>query len=255
MPTLINIQRAFSEVILCTTVPNGPMLVYHHNYRANFRSALALEFPVIETLVGKHCFTALAQQYQTQHPSRSGDLHHIGEQFSSFLAQEYQHSPYAYFADVAVLEWAWQECLIAPDTLAVDPTALTACASERLPKVRLQLQPSLRLVNLKWPVVTIWETNRSDSSPTGLIELALGAEWALIYRTLGGAALRRCSAAEHAFLIALKAQAELESAVADAYAIDAAFHLGRLLEELFRDALITEVYAGVSPLGSGAKNT
>src|SRR5215471_7687938 len=52
--------------------------IYRNNLHAGFTKTLALEFPVIQRLIGPGCFSQLALEFLGYHPSRSGDLHHVG---------------------------------------------------------------------------------------------------------------------------------------------------------------------------------
>src|SRR5262245_36975265 len=63
--------------------------IYQNNLREGFIKALAQSFPVIERLGGTDYFRQLALEFLAAHPSRSGDLHHIGAPFASFLAQKF----------------------------------------------------------------------------------------------------------------------------------------------------------------------
>src|SRR5579864_5012849 len=51
--------------------------IYRNNLHEGFRKTLALEFPVIERLVGEDYFRQLALSFLAEHPSRFGDLHCI----------------------------------------------------------------------------------------------------------------------------------------------------------------------------------
>ena len=59
--------------------------IYRNNLRVGFQRTLAVEFPVIERLVGSDYFAQLAFDFLQKFPSRSGDQHHVGAPFASFL--------------------------------------------------------------------------------------------------------------------------------------------------------------------------
>ena len=54
----------------------------------------------------------------------SGDLHHVGAPFAAFLREQFADTGYLYLADVAALEWAYQECLVAEEFNPLDPVTL-----------------------------------------------------------------------------------------------------------------------------------
>ena len=109
--------------------------IYRSNLREGFAKTLALEFPVIERLVGCDYWRQLAREFQADHPSRSGNLHHIGAPFAAFLRQRFGATQYAYLADVAELEWAYQEAMVAADAPPLDVSALQSIAPEHYPQL------------------------------------------------------------------------------------------------------------------------
>src|SRR5262249_12480482 len=57
------------------------LAIYRNNLHEGFINALALEFPVVQRLVGDDYFRQLAREFLHAHPSRAGDLHPIGAPF------------------------------------------------------------------------------------------------------------------------------------------------------------------------------
>ena len=128
--------------------------IYRNNLEAGFANTLALEFPVIQRLVGEDYFRQLALSFLARHPSRSGDLHHIGAPFADFLRAQYAATCYRYFADVAALEWALQECLVAENDETLEPSVLQAvpphaCSNPHSPSCASGKRTSLALPRRK----------------------------------------------------------------------------------------------------------
>ncbi|MBV9724476.1 MAG: putative DNA-binding domain-containing protein, partial [Gammaproteobacteria bacterium] len=174
--------------------------IYRNNLQEGFAKTLALEFPVMQRLVGEDYFRQLALSFLAHHPSRSGDLHHVGAPFAGFLREQFADTPYRYFADVAALEWALQECLVAEDDAAIDPHALQTVPPRAYPRLRLALRRAARLLESPFPIVRIWEANQPEAEPVGTIDLAAGPEFALAHRIAGSARISRLSAGEFALL-------------------------------------------------------
>jgi len=63
--------------------------IYRNNLEEGFAKTLALEFPVMQRLVGEDYFRQLALSFLAGHPSRSGDLHQVGAPFASFLREQF----------------------------------------------------------------------------------------------------------------------------------------------------------------------
>ena len=82
---------------------------------------LEATFPVLVRLAGTDWFRQTGRAYLRRHPSRAGNIHYIGERFAQFLDDELTDTDHDYFADVARLEWAYQEVLVAAESATLDP--------------------------------------------------------------------------------------------------------------------------------------
>ncbi len=157
--------------------------IYQNNLREGFIKALGLGFPVIERLGGTDYFRQLAVQFLQAHPSRSGNLHHIGRPFAPFLKQKFAGTQYAYFADVAALEWAHQEAQIAPDADALAAAAFASIAPEDYERLTFEFQPACHFVQSRYPIVKIWRANQPETQSDEVIDLGSGGDNVLVRRT------------------------------------------------------------------------
>lgn len=207
--------------------------IYRNNLEEGFAKTLALEFPVMQRLVGEEYFRQLALNFLAHHPSRSGDLHHVGAPFAGFLREQFAATSYGYFTDVAALEWAMQECLVDEDDEALDPRALQTVPPRAYPRLRLALRRAARLLESPFPIVRIWEANQPQAELAGIIDLAAGPEFALVHRPAGSARITRLSAGEFALLSTLAKAKPLEAALDASLAREANFDLGVALHRAF----------------------
>ncbi len=189
--------------------PIARLDIYRNNLQQAFLKALALGFPVVQRLVGEDYFRQLGAAFQQQYPSRAGDLQQIGSPFPAFLREQFANTPYAYLPDVAALEWAYQESLIAADATALDLGVLQAVPPEQLQHLRFELQPACKLVSSQFPIVRIWRANQDDRDGTEAIDLNEGPDFVLVRRADDGAELRRLTPADFAFLRSLSRGASL----------------------------------------------
>jgi hypothetical protein len=207
--------------------------IYRNNLQEGFAKTLALEFPVVQRLVGEDYFRQLALRFLARHPSRSGDLHHIGAPFAPFLRVEFAGTTYQYFADVAALEWAWQECLVAEDDAALDANALQAVPPHAYPRLRFALRKAARQLASPFPITRIWELNQPGATANEIIDLASGPEFVLVHRVVDGARITRLSAGEFALLSTLAGAAPLEAALDAAVLCEPHFDLTVSLRRSF----------------------
>jgi hypothetical protein len=207
--------------------------IYRNNLQEGFAKTLALEFPVIQRLVGADYFRQLALSFLAQEPSRSGDLHHIGAPFAAFLRRRFAATRYEYFADVAALEWAWQECLVAEDDATLDPKALQAVPPHRYAGLRFALRKAARLLESVFPIARIWEMNQPGASPEEIIDLASGSESVLLHRVANGARITSLPPGEFVLLSTLARAEPLELALEAALAREPHFDLAPALQRCF----------------------
>ncbi len=216
--------------------PAARLGIYRDNVRGNFLKVLGLEFPAIRRLGGEDWFAQCGLDFMRAHPSRSGDLHGLGAPFAGFLAQRLRDTPYAWFAEVARLEWAWQECLVAPEpTRPLDVAALAGVDAGRVVRLQFAPHPALRLVRSDRPVFSIWEANRADAEAedqgddAAAIDLDAGGQCVLVRRSGAGAEARRCDDATFGWLLALVGGACFGDAWEAATRVDPQFDVARAL--------------------------
>ena len=201
--------------------------IYRNNVRQGFAKTLALEFPVVERLVGSDYFRQLAREFQAEQPSRSGNLHHIGAPFAAFLRRRFGATQYAYLADVAELEWAYQEALVAADAPPLDVGALQSIASVHYPQLVFTLHPACRLVRTEYPVISIWRANQPDVQVPETIDLRSAADLILVRRAAASIDFIALPAGQFAFLQAISRSAPLGEAIDAALAVDDDFDAGQ----------------------------
>lgn len=242
MASLRELQRSFAAALRdpaaeCPVRPAARMAIYRGNSVANFRAALASTFPVLRRRVGDDYFTQLAHQYRERFPSRSGDLHWVGRDFSTFLAAQLGGGDYAWLADLAALEWARQSAAVESVVPGVDAAVLGEFAPELLEHVRFAVQPSLRLLESPYPVFSVWLANQSDNAPP--VDQSVGAECGLARARDDGVEVARLAPDLFSYLSALAGGTTLGEAAAGAPGGEA--RLTQVLGYLFREGLVTGV--------------
>jgi hypothetical protein len=216
----------------------GRIGIYRNNARAMFDQALERTYPVLRRRVGDEYFRQLAHGYRARHPSRSGDLHWIGEHFPGYVAETEAGTGYGWLAELAALEWACETAVVARHESAVGPEPLRSLRPEQLAATRLKLQPSLRCVASSFPVLDVWRNNQSgaDGAP---VDLERGAQCIAVSCSAGGLELREVSPAVLEFFRRLQRDETLGEAV-DRSGIPTE-SLSDALAVLFQASLVTAV--------------
>jgi len=213
MISLRDLQRDFLRCALGDTqcaerpwiVANGLSIsrrlqIYRNNAEVGFEKAMQATFPSLVRLGGTDWFNQTARAYHRVHPSRSGDLNDVGGEFAVFLSRELKGSDFAYFADVAELEWIYQECLDECATLPGSLEGLTLHLQEDLSQLRFQVAPSMRLIESIYPLFEIWNQNRCDREPSAIIDLFQGPSRLLVIRRVDHVEVREVTGAVFSLL-------------------------------------------------------
>ena len=248
MVSLLDLQSAFAsavrfgstDVVAPWVVADGldpaqRVGIYANNVRENFLATLEATFPVLTRLAGRDWLRQSGTAYLRTCPSRCGNLHYVGERYPAFLDAELAGAPHAYFADVARLEWAYQEVLVAAEPGTLDFAGLVLVAPEHHASIRFALSPAARLVGSPYPLLAIWQANQPGVPDDGrVISLDEGAARLLVIRRADHVELRELPAGEFAFLGAVAGARTLEHAATAAVHADPTFDLpvslGRLAQ-------------------------
>jgi len=231
---LRDLQRAFVQgalsdsapAAICAHIfghgiaPERRLAIYRNNAVEGFLKTLQATFPALVRLSGEQWFRQVGRQYMRRYPSRSGNMHYVGEHFASFLEAELAGSSYEYFADVARLEWAYQEVLVAADHPTFDLSALALVAPADYGALTFNTHPAMRLVRSRFPVLAIWRANQADAASDETIALDQGSSSVLLIRRADHVELRELPPAEFALLAALTRGESLEQAAECALEID-----------------------------------
>jgi hypothetical protein len=213
---LRELQTSFAAALrdpaaTCAVSPPASLSVYRNNSLFSFRSALESSFPVVRRRVGEDYFRQLAFLYRQRFPSRSGDLHWVGRDFSAFLAEQLHGGEYAWLADLARLEWSREQASIAPVLACVGADVLGRFAPDQLEYLTFSLQPSLSLQASDFPIFTVWASNQIENAPP--VNQSVGPECGLIRARIDGLEVRQLEPRFFSYLSALAAGAPLGGAV------------------------------------------
>jgi len=228
-----------AEIVADGIGADDRLAIYRNNVVEGFIKALAIGFPVLERLVGADYFRQLAAEFQRAHPSRRGDLHHIGQPFAAFLKSRFAASEYAYLPDVAALEWAYQEAQIAADAPALSADAFREVAPEQFESLRFVFHPACALARSEYPIVRIWFANQPEAEEGEVIDLGSGADHVIVRRTASNIEFVCLSAGEFAALEMLSTGGSLGEAFEMAQAADSTFDLAAALSRFVQLQLFT----------------
>jgi len=215
--------------------------IYANNVRENFLGTLEATFPVLARLGGRDWLRSVGTAYLRDCPSRTGNLHSVGERFACHLGAALGDTRYAYFQDVARLEWAYQQVLVAREPDAFDRDALARLPPARHGAVVFAMNPAAALIASVYPLLAIWQANRpecvADAGPE--IPLDAGASRLLVLRRRDHVELRELPAGDFAFLSSIAQHRPLATAAEHALQADPDLDLPQALIRLVQLEIVT----------------
>ncbi|WP_233861882.1 HvfC/BufC family peptide modification chaperone [Paraburkholderia adhaesiva] len=215
--------------------------LYRGNVRAARRQALVHAYPVLAELTGETYFDALALAYARAYPTRDADLNRFGASLPSFI-EGYERDPrYAYFGDVARLEWALHVAAYAANVVPLTPQAWTDLGAERLATARLAVHPACAALASCYAVEAIWRAHRPGAEWPGCIDTP---SWTLVLRPQWRPALVTHTEAAHVAFVALQRGDTLGEALDEAFTVDAGFDFARLWRVWINSGAITGLRDG-----------
>jgi hypothetical protein len=146
--------------------------VYANAYFARIHDCLKEDYAALHAALGDDGFHDLVTAYLMVHPSRRPSLRFAGAALADFLAGDPAAEPFRrrwrWASDLARLEWALVDAFDAADAPPLRRDDLTRMPGGRWPELRLCLHPSVRLLQLAWPVHAMrqaWQRDRPPSEP------------------------------------------------------------------------------------------
>ncbi len=183
--------------------------IYRNNYRGNLHDTLAGAYPVIAQLVGEGFFRLMTREFIAKNLSRSGNLHHYGEQMPGFIEGFKPAQGLPYLSDVAKLEWDCHRAYFADDAAPFDIGKLAQISPEQYANLTLHIHPACQVVCSRYPVSAIWHAHQSDLPDDFSIDLASGASIVLVYRGDGVVLVNDISEADAKWIQGIQAGATL----------------------------------------------
>jgi hypothetical protein len=141
------------------------LAIYYDAYRLRLIEALDSNCPILHAWMGDDEFEQLGLTYLEAHPSTHFSIRYFGDRLSEYLASAENYRGKPYLAEMAALEWAMSEAFDAPDSPVVGLDAMASIPPEAWPEMRMALHASVRRLDLRWNVPTIWKAIKEEQAP------------------------------------------------------------------------------------------
>jgi hypothetical protein len=243
MRSLAELQTAMTEAIMAGSFvdvgdeltakgadPARRYAIYRNNMFLSLTAHLRAVFPVTARLGDERFFAYAAHQFIQCEPPRSSRLVVYGAAFPRFLAHfpACRHAPI--LARMAALEWAIHSALTSAQMPFLEPEDMATISAGQ----GLELQPSLRFVLSRWPLLGLWahEAERQQALPRKTSRIAIARhDDDIRFFELG--------APRFVFWRSIARRLSVEEAATRALARDAKFNLADEIAFLFRNRMVT----------------
>ena len=140
--------------------------IYAHMYYARLLEILAEEYPITRQVLGDDVFFSACRRFLQRNPSRHRTLNHLSDRFPKFLSRHL--APGArrgLAADVARIERAMEDVFDEARAEPLTAAEFAAIGPAQWHRVRLQLVPAVRLLELKYPANDYMNAVRAGKKP------------------------------------------------------------------------------------------
>jgi hypothetical protein len=139
--------------------------IYNRQYWFRVLSALSEDFPGLRAILGERRFDAMAKAYVIANPSRSFTLRNLSARMESWLRKnpKWAGANQDLALDIVRLEWADIEAFDGKAEPALRPEDLANAAG---PRLKLTIQPYVRLLSFRYPVDDLLLEVRKEDEDT-----------------------------------------------------------------------------------------
>jgi hypothetical protein len=211
--------------------------VYRHHVLTSLSATLASTFPVVCQLVDRRFFAWLANSYVREHPPTGPCLFEYGAGLPAFVERFPACAALPWLADLARLEWALNAAFHAAGAVPMASERLAATPAEMLAGLVVQLDPSVTLLESRWPIDAIWRGNQPGAEPEP-VDLESGPVRLEIRRRGDDVVFRALPPDAFEFRRTLAEHAPLERAVEAALAADVSFDLAAEIHAVLDEQLL-----------------
>jgi hypothetical protein len=179
VPTLAETQSLFRRAVVAGDAAGvAPLLemrwrkrltIHRRNYQSSLVNALLGKFPAVTWLVGTPFITEAAECFVELHPPQKPCIAEYGDMFPGFLSARSGAASLPYLEGFAALEWHIGHVTVAVEQLPLTIGEISAVDPEKLPDLRLALQPGVRYLRAAWPVDDLMKLYLTCAAPDRLV--------------------------------------------------------------------------------------
>lgn len=208
------------------------MKVYRNNVIRSLTDAAIAPLALCQKLVGKAFLEQAVRSCVVKNLPQEGNLNLYGITFPEFLKSYLPAKDMPYLADLARLEWAFEQAYYAPDDVPLPVEELDKIAEDKLPDLRFTFRSSFKLVESPWPLDEIVDFCRMPEAPENF-DIIPGETAIMVLRPELNVELHKLKADEALLLKGLQKNVKLGQVAETILRSHPNFDLGTLLQKHF----------------------
>lgn len=140
--------------------------IYAHMYYARLLEILIAEYPTTRQILGDKAFERVCRRFVQRNPSKHRTLNQLSERFPDFLSRHLPSGNRRGLAvDVARIERAMEDVFDAPRAEPLTAAEFAAIGADQWHRVRLRVNPALRMFRLRCPANAYMNAARGAGKP------------------------------------------------------------------------------------------
>lgn len=133
--------------------------IYGNCYFWRLIDCLRANYSAVNNALGPERFYRVAHDYLVKFPSRYKCIDDVGKELPNLLRRHPVIKGKPYAVELATLEWTVHESIYADDVPPLNPKRFADLTPQEWARTRLILDPSVRLLQLDWPVDKLWQAD------------------------------------------------------------------------------------------------
>jgi hypothetical protein len=140
--------------------------IYRDAYYLRLLEILEEEYPVLRILIGDKDFQFLARAYIDATPSHFRSIQYFARKLPIFIKTYPDLQQQTALAEMAMWECLLAESFEASDDAMITVNEMATIPLEKWPTMRIIFHPSLRICELNWDVVSLWNEIKESRANT-----------------------------------------------------------------------------------------
>lgn len=185
MAHLLGQSSAVEQLIQSTEMMSAHdrLHIYANAYRMRLKEALQTDFEKLHAYLGDVQFNALMERYIESYPSHTTSLRYFSTALPDLLEQQAPYKQFPEIIELAKIEQAFATSFDADTADYLMLEAFSEVPEPAWPELRLQVQPSLQLLDCYSNAFALWKALSAEEDPPAKVISKEPEHWVIWRRS------------------------------------------------------------------------